>query len=289
MVEVGVIGLGKMGLPIAQNLMERGFGVTGYRRSGTAELEAAGGTGAGSPAEDAAAADVLLSIGPEAADVEEVVCGPHGTLQSLRPGTVHIEMSTIDVTRKSNIRDAVVAKGGDLLDCPISGSPGMVRPRLATTFASGAPASVETVRPVLEAISGPWVYAGPFGAGAGLKYVANLLMAVHTVAAAEAIALARQLGLDLELVQNTLDNSIAASAILKQRGPVMRARTWTPAPGPIATLHTILEQIADTSAALGANTPVFTAAKTVFDKAMADGWEALDIAAVHDQIAGEKP
>ncbi len=86
-------------------------------------------------------------------------------------------------------------------------------------------------------------------------------------------------------MQQTLDNSIAASAILKQRGPVMRARTWTPAPGPIATLHPILEQIADTSAALGANTPVFTAAKTVFDKAMADGWEALDIAAVHDVVA----
>jgi|SRR5690348_4605698 len=285
--QVGVIGLGKMGLPIAQNLMERGFGVTGYRRSGTAELEATGGKGAGSPAEVAADADVLLSIVPEAADVEEVVCGPQGTLHGLRPGTVHIEMSTIDVPRKAAVRDAVVARGGDLLDCPISGSPGMVRPRLATTFASGAPASVDKVRPVLEAISGPWVYVGPFGSGAGLKYVANLLMAVHTVAAAEAIALARQLGLDLELVQQTLDNSIAASAILKQRGPVMRARTWTPAPGPIATLHAILEQIAGTSAALGADSPVFTAAKSVFDKAMADGWGALDIAAVHDVVAGD--
>ena len=286
---VGVIGLGKMGLPIARNLMERGFPVTGYRRSGCAELVAAGGMAAGSAAEVASRADVLLSILPDASAVEEVVCGPGGTLAALRPGTVHIEMSTVDVAGKGRVRDAVRAAGGDMLDCPISGSPGMVAPRVATTFVSGDEDSVDAVRTVLDAISGPWVYTGAFGTGASMKYVANMLLAVHTVAAAEALVLAARLGLDLELVQHTLDSSIAASAILKQRGPVMRARSWTPAPGPIATLHEILEQVAAASAAVGADAPVFTAAKTVFDKAMADGWEALDIAAVHDQLAGRPP
>ena len=285
---VGVIGLGKMGLPIARNLMERGFPVTGYRRSGCAELVAAGGMAAGSAAEVASRADVLLSILPDASAVEEVVCGPGGTLAALRPGTVHIEMSTVDVAGKGRVRDAVRAAGGDMLDCPISGSPGMVAPRVATTFVSGDEDSVDAVRTVLDAISG-WVYTGAFGTGASMKYVANMLLAVHTVAAAEALVLAARLGLDLELVQHTLDSSIAASAILKQRGPVMRARSWTPAPGPIATLHEILEQVAAASAAVGADAPVFTAAKTVFDKAMADGWEALDIAAVHDQLAGRPP
>jgi len=288
-VHVGVIGLGKMGLPIARNLMERGFPVTGYRRSGCAELVAAGGMAAGSAAEVASRADVLLSILPDASAVEEVVCGPGGTLAALRPGTVHIEMSTVDVAGKGRVRDAVRAAGGDMLDCPISGSPGMVAPRVATTFVSGDEDSVDAVRTVLDAISGPWVYTGAFGTGASMKYVANMLLAVHTVAAAEALVLAARLGLDLELVQHTLDSSIAASAILKQRGPVMRARSWTPAPGPIATLHEILEQVAAASAAAGADAPVFTAAKTVFDKAMADGWEALDIAAVHDQLAGRPP
>ena len=75
-------------------------------------------------------------------------------------------MSTIDVDRKNRIRTAVRERGGDLLDCPISGSPGMVAPRLATTFASGELASVDAVRPVLDAISGPWVYTGAFGTGA---------------------------------------------------------------------------------------------------------------------------
>jgi putative dehydrogenase len=283
---VGVIGLGKMGLPIAMNLMTRGFHVTGYRRSGSPELAAAGGTVAGSAAEVAAAADVLLSIVPGAEDVEEIIGGPAGTLTAMKPGTIHIEMSTIDVDRKARLRDQVRAKGGDLLDCPITGSPGMVAPRLATTFASGDQAGVEAVSAVLDAISGPWVYTGAFGTGARMKYIANLLLAVHTVAAAEAVALARRSGLDLELVQRTLDNSIASSAIWKQRAPLMAERAWSPAPGPIRTLHPILEQIEDHAAQAGLPTPVFAAAKEVFDKALADGWGDLDIASVHDQISG---
>ena len=287
MYRVGVIGLGKMGMPIARNLMERGFAVTGYRRRGSPELAAAGGTVAGSAAGAAACADVLLSIVPDAAAVHEVICGPAGTLAGLRPGTIHIEMSTIAIADKSRLRDAVRAKGGDLLDCPISGSPAMVAPRLATTFASGEQASVEAVRSVLDAISGPWVYTGAFGTGARMKYIANLLLAVHTVAAAEALALARCSGLDLGLVQRTLDGSIAESAIWKQRGPVMARRAWSPAPGPVTTLHPSLEQIEDCAAAAGLSTPVFAAAKQVFDSALADGWGDLDIACVHDQITGQ--
>ncbi len=286
---VGVIGLGKMGLPIARNLMERGFAVTGFRRSGCDELVAAGGVGAESAAAVAAAADVLLSIVPDAHAVDDVVRGPAGTLRGLRSGTVHIEMSTIDVASKTRLRDAVRAAGGDMLDCPISGSPGMVAPRLATTFVSGERDSVDAVRPVLDAISGPWVYTGVFGTGASMKYIANMLIGIHTVATAEAMILASRLGLDLELVQNTLDSSIASSAIFKQRGPMMRARQWTPAPGPIETLYGILDQIADAADAAGAELPAFTAAKTVFDKAMADGWAKLDIAAVHDQLVGVTP
>jgi putative dehydrogenase len=283
---VGVIGLGKMGLPIARNLMSRGFQVTGYCRRGSPELVKSGGAAAASAAEAAAQADVIISIVPDAEAVTEVIEGGNGTLTTMKPGTVHIEMSTIDVDRKARLRDKVQSRGGDLLDCPISGSPGMVAPRLATTFASGDEHSVETVSEVLDAISGPWVYTGAFGTGAQMKYVANLLLAVHTVAAAEAMVLARSSGLDLELVQKTLDNSIASSAIWKQRGPLMAERAWSPAPGPIRTLHPILEQIEDHAARTGLSTSVFAAAKDVFDKALADGWGDLDIACVHDQVAG---
>ena len=289
MTTVGVIGLGKMGLPIAQNLMERGLAVVGYRRSGTAELAALGGTGAQSPAEVASASDVLLSILPDVAALREVILGPNGTLTKLRPGTVHVEMSTLDVPEKAALRDRVRSSGGDLLDCPISGTPAMVRPRAATTFVSGEESSVDAVRGVLDAISGTWVYTGAFGTGARLKYVASLLVAVHTAATAEAMLLARRSGLDLELVQRTLDDSIASSAIWQRRGPLVRERRWTPAPGPIATLHEILEQIEDQAAAIGTTLPLFAVAKQLYDTALADGWGALDIAAVHDLLSGQDP
>jgi L-threonate 2-dehydrogenase len=289
MTTVGVIGLGKMGLPIAENLMDRGFNVVGFRRSGTEELAARGGTGARSPAEVASASDVLLSILPDVAALRDVLLGPHGTLTKLRPGTVHVEMSTLDVAEKAALRDRVRTSGGDLLDCPISGTPAMVRPRAATTFVSGEEASVDAVREVLEAISGPWVYTGAFGTAARLKYVANLLVAVHTVATAEAMLLARRSGLDLELVQRTLDDSIASSAIWQRRGPLVQERRWTPAPGPIATLHHILEQIEDQAATVGTALPTFAVAKQLYDKAIADGWGELDIAAVHDVLSGQNP
>ena len=282
---VAVIGLGRMGLPIARNLLERGFAVTGYRRTPSGELAASGGTVADSAAKAVAEASVVLSIVPDADAAEDVVTGPAGTLAGMRPGTVHIEMSTIPVERKLVLRRAVRAAGGDLLDCPISGTPGMVGPRLATTFVSGDQDSVDMVRPVLDAISGPWVYTGEFGTGARLKYVANMLLASHTAAAAEAIQLARGLGLDLELVQHTLDHSIGSSEIWRQRGPVMRDRRWSPPPGPIGTLHPILEQIAGAAGGAGLDPPVFGAAKALFDQAMANGWADLDISAVHDQLA----
>lgn len=285
---VGVIGLGKMGLPIACNLIERGFQVVGYRRHSSPELVAAGGVLAESPADVAAQADVLLSILPDVQAVDDVVGdSEHGTLSTLRPGTVHIEMSTIDVESKRRIRDRVRQHGGELLDCPISGSPGMVAPRLATTFVSGAQASIDEVTSVLDAISGRWVYSGEFGSATHLKYITNMLVAVHTVATAEALVMARRSGLDLDLVQRSIENSIGGSAIWKQRAPMMRERVWSPAPGPIDTLHAILDQIETHAGSLELTTPVFASAKSVFDRAVAQGWGQLDISAVHDQISGD--
>ncbi|MFE3029985.1 NAD-binding protein, partial [Nocardia tengchongensis] len=163
----------------------------------------------------------------------------------------------------------------------------MVRPRLATVFAAGAAEAIDRVADVLDAISGPWVKTGDFGTGTHLKYISSMLVATHTVAAAEAIVLARRNNLDLDMVQSALERSIAGSALLEQRGPRMAQRCWLPAPGPIATLHEILDQVEAHLHDLGEHRPVFEAAKAVFDQAVADGWGELDISSVHDQISNE--
>ena len=281
---VGMIGLGRMGLPLAQNLIERGYAVIGHNRSGSTELIASGGELADTPAGLAASSDVIVSILPGPDEVEQVIRGPRGTAESLRPGTVHIEMSTIDLTRKRDLADVVAGRGGVLLDAPISGSPGMVRPRLATPFVSGDAEAVRRVSPVLDALAGPWHEVGAFGAGTHLKYVSGMLMAAHTVAAAEALVFADRLGLDLEVAQQVLDGSIAGSALLTQRGPVMRQRRWTPAPGPVHTLMAILEQVAANVDAHQLPAEVFRAAKDAFDQAVAAGRADQDIACVYDEV-----
>ncbi|WP_375483487.1 NAD(P)-dependent oxidoreductase [uncultured Mycobacterium sp.] len=281
---VGVIGLGKMGMPIARNLIARGFQVVGYRRRRCADLLAAGGHNADSPAAIAEDCDVVLSVLPSANDVYSVLRGVAGILTAVRPGLIHIEMSTIDIADKLKMAEELRSLNADMLDCPISGGPDMVASHRATTFVSGQLESVERVRPVLDAIGGRWMYAGEFGCGTRLKYVANLLLAIHNVAAAEAIVFARRSGLDLNLVQEALDNSIASSAVLKERGPRMRSREWSPAAGSVATLHHILEQIERSARTLEVSHPVFDAARKVYRQALSQGYADSDIACVHDLL-----
>lgn len=106
----------------------------------------------------------------------------------------------------------------------------MVRTRLNSVSVSGDEQSYERVKPVLEAITGPYIYTGAFGTGASLKYIANMFVASHMVAAAEAFALAKRSGLDLDLTFETISNSIAGSAILCQRGPMILKGQYSPAP-----------------------------------------------------------
>ncbi|HLQ55843.1 MAG TPA: hypothetical protein VK162_16430 [Streptosporangiaceae bacterium] len=160
----------------------------------------------------------------------------------------------------------------------------MVAARLAIMFVSGDLARIDTVRPMRATVSGLWVYTGPFGTGAHMKCMANLLLAVHAVTDGE--ALARWSGLDLEFVPGTLEGCSADSANWKQRGPRMADRAWSPAPGPVRTLHPILEQIEGCAVKADPAAGVFASGQLAFAKALAGGWGDLDIACVYDQVSG---
>ena len=179
MQRVGVIGLGKMGLPIARNLMERGFAVIGYRRSGSAELAKAGGQhrglrGRGRRAGRRPAVD---RPGHRRRGRRRVRRHRHAG----RPAPRH--RAHRDEHRRCRAQERHPGRGPAAwrrhAGLPDQRQPGHGWPRLATTFVSGERASVQKVRAVLDAISGPWVYTGAFGTGARLKYIANLLLAVH--------------------------------------------------------------------------------------------------------------
>lgn len=282
---VGIVGVGKMGTPIGANLVERGWRVLGYRRSPMDAFVEVGGEPTGSPRAIAEECEQIITIMPDADALHDVVFGADGLLAA-DTSPVVVEMSTVAPHDKHPARKALRDAGGDLLDCPISGMPGMVRPRLATVYASGDPDSVALVTPLLDDI-GPWHAVGEFGNGAKFKYIANLLVATHIAVAAEALVLAERLGLAPDVVRDVISGSVASSGMFDRRVPMMLNGDWDKRPGPISTLHEILVQIERAAESVEAPLPLFAQAKQLYDEALAEGWGDLDAAALYLRLRGD--
>lgn len=282
---VGIIGVGAMGLPIAGNLADAGFGVVGHRRSAMpVEFLALGGVALASPAEVARHADVVLVILPGPDALRHVVTGPDGLMNGARRGQVVVEMSTVAVAVKQACRDALAERGAELLDAPISGMPSMVAARTATIFASGDDGAFQRARAVLEAITPRVRLVGGFGSGSVTKYVAHLLLAVHNLAAAEALHLARRAGMELEPLLDVLSGTIAHSAVLAARGPTMVSGRFRPAPGPVDTLIEGLEQVDVFARTVDAPTPLMDLALRLYGDARSAGHGADDIAVMMEYL-----
>lgn len=287
---VGVVGVGTMGLPVAANLLAAGYGVVGYRRSPVpAQFLALGGTVASSPAELASRCDAVLVILPGPDALLQVVLGDTGLAAGARQGSVIVEMSTMPIAVKERCREALAQRGAAMLDAPISGMPAMVTNRTASIFGSGDEQDFATVRAVLEAVTGRVEHLGPFGAGSVTKYVAHLLLAVNTLATAEALGLARRAGVDLDRLLQVLSGTVASSAAMTARGPLMARGQYRPAPGSVATLHEGLEQVDDFARQLGALPPLLELALGLYGKARVDGHADDDIAVMIDVLASGYP
>src|SRR5262249_47265071 len=136
---VGVIGVGKIGLQVAHNLIKSGYRVLGYRRHPMTDFEELGGIPARSPADIGAQADVVFSCLPSEQALDEVVQGPQGLVHSARPGQIVVELGSHPVPRKARQLDPLAAKGAIFLDGEVSGTPGMVAERKAVIYLAGNP------------------------------------------------------------------------------------------------------------------------------------------------------
>jgi 3-hydroxyisobutyrate dehydrogenase-like beta-hydroxyacid dehydrogenase len=276
---VGVIGLGIMGSAIAANLMKARFVVTGYdvvaakRRA----LSRAGGIAARGVTDVGAAASVIVCSLPSAAALREVAT----QLAAARPApALVVETSTLPIAVKAEARVTLAAEGITLLDCPISGTGAQARTGDLIVYASGPSNACRAVGPVLSGFSRAHYYVGPFGAGSKTKFVANLLVAVHNVAAAEALVLAMKAGLDPALTLKVIADGAGSSRVLQLRGPMMVRGRYTP---PTATLGVFAKDrtiISDFARTLGCPTPLLAATVPVYTAAAAMGLQAHDTAAV---------
>lgn len=202
MANVAFIGLGKMGRPMAHNLLKAGHQVTVYNRSQGAvdELVGRGARRARSLAEVADGNEIVFTCVPMPADVEAIVAGPGGALQSARPGTVFVDHSTIDPATCRRVAEACAAKGCQFLDAPVSGGPWGAEAATLSIMVGGDAGAFERVRPVLAAMGKNIWHVGAVGAGSVVKLANQLLVGIHAAAAVEASALAAKAGVDPKLM-----------------------------------------------------------------------------------------
>lgn len=290
--ELGVVGLGTMGGQMARHLLAAGYRVTGrdVEPDRAAAFTALGGTSVSSPAEVAARAGAVVLSLPSVAAFEQVIGGADGLAGGARPGLAVIEASTLPLPVKEQGRQLLAARGAVLLDCPISGTGAQIRGKDVVIYASGDPATLARVRPVLAVFSRAQVDLGAFGNGTKLKLVANLLVAIHNVAAAEALLLAGRAGLDPEQSLAALTSGAGTSRMLEVRGPLMVAGEYGEASMRVATFQKDLDIIAGFAAGLGCPVPTFAAAAQVHAAALAAGHANEDTAsvfAVLQQLAGQ--
>ncbi|ADP83429.1 NAD(P)-dependent oxidoreductase [Pseudofrankia inefficax] len=227
---VGWIGTGVMGAAMAGHLLRQGYGltVTTRTRDRAKELLDAGADWADTPADVAAASDIVFSMVGFPADVREVLLGPAGALTTARPGTVLVDLTTSEPALAVEIAAAAADRGVLALDAPVSGGDVGARGGTLSIMVGGTPEALEAVRPCLEAMGRTIVRQGGPGAGQHTKMVNQILIASTMVSISEALLYAYRNGLDLEQVLASVGGGAAGSWSLTNLAPRVIAGNFAP-------------------------------------------------------------
>ena len=278
---VGVIGLGFMGTAISTNIIKAGFSVIGYDivKDRTDILVGNGGTVSNSSREVAESADVIIISLPSLAGFKDVIWGKQGILSSDRREIIIMECSTLAVADKERACEDMQKTGIILLDCPISGGARAAQKDLVV-YGSGHQGSYEKCIPIIEAFARSNFYLGPFGNGSKMKLVANLLVAIHNVSAAEAMVLGMKAGLDPEMIYKVMCDSSGRSRMFEVRAPRMVKNDYDNPSMKVKIFQKDLSIIAEFAKSLKCPTPLFTNSIQVYLGAMAKGFDEQDTASV---------
>ena len=279
MKRVGLIGLGIMGSAMAASLVRAGYEVIGYDVVAARRREhaRAGGRVARSVSDVGGMADVLICSLPSADALSAVAAELAGRS---RAGRIVIETSTLPIPVKLEARRRLAAAGTVLLDCPLSGTGAQARVGDVVVYASGPRRAYRTVIPVLEAFARAHHHVGPFGDGSKMKFVANLLVGIHNVAAAEALVLAMKAGLDPAKTLKIVADGAGGSRMLQVRGPLMVKGDYSEPMNRLSLWAKDLSVITDFARELSCPTPLFSATTSLYAAASAMGRGEEDTAAV---------
>jgi 3-hydroxyisobutyrate dehydrogenase-like beta-hydroxyacid dehydrogenase len=267
--KVGVVGLGIMGSAMAANLVRAGYRVIGYDIVPDAmrRLKRDGGEATNDVRGVADAAATIVTSLPSASALIQVA----SELAQFGRKVVVIETSTLPIEVKEQARAALARRGAILLDCPLSGTGAQARTKDIAVYASGDAAACRSVVPVLEGFSRVNYYVGPFGNGSKMKFAANLLVAIHNIAAAEAMVLAMKSGLDPALSYKVLTDGAGSSRMFQVRGPMMVKGDYSSdVTMKLAVWQKDMNAIADFAKANGCPTPLFSASAPLYIAATAN-------------------
>jgi len=281
--KIGFIGLGVMGKPMAGHLIKAGHTLTVHNRSRRAvdELVAAGATPASSPAEVAKSSSIVITMLPDTPDVERVLTGPAGVVESMQHGTIVIDMSSISPVTTERLARSIAEKGGSMLDAPVSGGEiGAINASLSI-MVGGDEATFHRMKPIFDVMGNPErvVYIGRSGAGQICKVCNQVAIGGALAGVSEAFALARKTGVDAARVRQALLGGFAASRVLEVHGERMLVDNYKP--GFRAKLYQKDLRLANEAAAAnGVAMPATAIVAQLLNALIASGGENLDYAAL---------
>lgn len=276
---IGIIGLGIMGGAFARNLAAGGWKVVGYdidtdRR---AEAKAAG----------VKVVDSVEAVARAAKDIILSLPTPHAVLSTARqiakaksPKRTLMEASTLALEDKEAFRNVLEKAGHVVLDCPMSGTGAQAAVKDLVVYASGDAAAIRRLEPMFMGFARKVNNLGPYGNGSKMKFIANHLVAIHNVAAAEAMVLAMKAGLDPHQTVDVISSGAGTSRVFELRAPMMANNTYLPATMRSTTWKKDLTVIGGFAADLGCPTPLFGLAATLHEATLAAGHGDEDSAAV---------
>lgn len=296
MANIGFIGLGNMGGPMAENLLKAGHAVKVFDLSADAVATAvkAGATKAENVADAARDVSFVVTVLPAGKHVLSVYDGPDGVVANAAAGTILIDSSTIEVDAARKAAELAKANGLGVVDAPISGGTAGAAAGTLTFMVGGSESDFASVEPILDAMGSNIIHAGDNGAGQAAKICNNMVLGVNMIAVSEAFMLAKRLGLD---AQKLFDISSKAS------GQCWALTSYCPVPGPVPTSPANREYQAgfavdmmlkdlklaqQASATSGATTPMGALAESLYALYSNGGNGGMDFSAIVKMLDGEK-
>lgn len=288
--KIGFIGLGIMGKPMSKNLLKAGYElmVRDLNQAAVDELVALGAQEAKSGAEVAAACETIITMVPNSPHVRAAVLGEEGVIETAKPGTVLIDMSSIDPVESKSIGAALAEKGIEMLDAPVSGGEPKAIDGTLSVMVGGKKELFDKYRELLSAMAGSVVYVGELGAGNIAKLANQMIVAINIAAMSEALTFAKKAGADPELVYQAIRGGLAGSTVLDAKAPMVLNRNFKP--GFRIELH-IKDLTNALNAAHSVTSPVPITAQLmeIMQTLKADGLEKEDHAAIakyYEKLAG---